>query len=212
MNYYENYIYLNNKSISHELCNEIIEKFENEMDGKYEGITGGGLVKKIKNTTDYVLPMNIDDSINGSYERWKNIKDFLENELNRNTKIYIDKLTNLLNIEKKENNTLYYLFNSKYLKNMSFQIQKYNQNDGKFTYHDDFKVEWKDGSYRVITFLWYLNNVDEGGETEIWDNYLIKPETGKLLLFPSCWTFPHRGKMPLSSDKYIITGWLHVSK
>jgi hypothetical protein len=54
--------------------------------------------------------------------------------------------------------------------------------------------------------------VENGGETEIWDDFKIKPETGKLLLFPSSWTFPHRGVMPISDNKYIITGWLYVNK
>ena len=48
-----------------------------------------------------------------------------------------------------------------------------------------------------------------GGETEIWDSHKIKPECGKLLLFPSCWTFPHRGNVPISGNKYILTGWVY---
>lgn len=48
----------------------------------------------------------------------------------------------------------------------------------------------------------------EGGETEFWSKYRIKPEAGKLVLFPASWAFPHRAIVPLSSDKYIITGWL----
>jgi hypothetical protein len=58
--------------------------------------------------------------------------------------------------------------------------------------------------------LWYLNTVNDGGETEILGDIIVKPEAGKLLLFPASWTFPHRGKMPISEDKYIVTGWFHV--
>ena len=73
-------------------------------------------------------------------------------------------------------------------------------------------MKWDKQQYRVITFLWYLNTVEEGGETELLGSVNIKPERGKLLLFPASWTFPHRGKMPISHDKYIVTGWFHVSK
>ena len=61
----------------------------------------------------------------------------------------------------------------------------------------------------VITYIFYLNDVEEGGETEIRRKCKIKSKAGKLLLFPSCWTFPHRGVMPISDNKYIITGWLY---
>jgi len=200
------YIYENKYSISKELCDEIIKRFEKENNGKYEGITGGGLIKKIKNTIDFVIPTCEN---NNSFEEWNNIRIFLEEELFRNIKIYISSLSD--NLKQKEENSLYYIFPTKYLINKSFQIQRYNKNEGKFSYHDDFKVDWVSKSYRVITFIWYLNDVNEGGETEIWDNELIKPEKGKLLLFPASWVYPHRGKIPISNDKYIITGWLYTS-
>jgi hypothetical protein len=92
-------------------------------------------------------------------------------------------------------------------------IQKYNKGIGKYVYHNDFQIENNSDKYkyRVITFLWYLNTVDEGGETEFWDSYKIKPLSGKLLLFPANWCFQHRGIMPISDNKYIITGWLYLS-
>ena len=93
---------------------------------------------------------------------------------------------------------------------MLFRSQKYFKNKGKYVYHDDFTVEYSEKRYRVITFLWYLNSIEEGGQTEFWGDFRIKPEKGKLLLFPACWSFPHRGIMPISDNKYIITGWLYV--
>jgi predicted 2-oxoglutarate/Fe(II)-dependent dioxygenase YbiX len=93
-------------------------------------------------------------------------------------------------------------------------IQKYTQNIGKYIYHNDGFVYENDGKnfknekYRVLTFLWYLNDVSEGGETEFFGDMKIMPEAGKLILFPANWTFPHCAKTPISSDKYIITGWL----
>ena len=88
-------------------------------------------------------------------------------------------------------------------------IQKYEQNKGKYIYHNDSSIKLDKNKFRVITFLWYLNDVEEGGETEFFGYYKIKPECGNILLFPSGWIYPHCGKMPISSDKYIITGWLY---
>ena len=61
---------------------------------------------------------------------------------------------------------------------------------------------------RIITFIWYLNNVEEGGET-LFEDFKIKPMEGSSLFFPATWTYPHSGAMPTSNDKYIITGWIY---
>ena len=100
------------------------------------------------------------------------------------------------------------IFNELY--DCGFLIKKYDKNKGKFIYHNDFIIEKKNNMYRIITFIWYLNDVEEGGETEFCGDFTIRPEVGKLIFFPASWCYPHRGKMPISSDKYIITGWLHI--
>ena len=59
-----------------------------------------------------------------------------------------------------------------------------------------------------VKAMLYLNDVDEGGETEFWGTLKVKPEAGKLILFPATWTYPHCANIPISNAKYIITGWL----
>jgi hypothetical protein len=53
-----------------------------------------------------------------------------------------------------------------------------------------------------------LNDVQDGGET-IFMNCKIKPKKGRLLIFPSTWTYIHGGNIPISNDKYILTGWYY---
>ena len=89
-------------------------------------------------------------------------------------------------------------------------MQKYKKNSGRYIYHDDQHIDWKKNRYRILTFIWYLNDVITGGETEFFGTREIIPEAGKLVLFPSSWSYPHRGKMPISHDKYIITGWIYI--
>ena len=62
---------------------------------------------------------------------------------------------------------------------------------------------------RMLTLIWYLNDVDEGGETEFVDGTIVKPKTGQVLIFPTSWYMAHRGRMPISNKKYIITSWLY---
>ena len=66
-----------------------------------------------------------------------------------------------------------------------------------------------ESSGRYLVFLWYLNDVAEGGETEFWDlGIKIAPRTGRLLMFPPYWMFQHAGRPPLSGDKYILSTYL----
>ena len=64
-------------------------------------------------------------------------------------------------------------------------------------------------SNRYLVFLWYLNDVLEGGETVFPDLDLkIAARTGRLLVFPPFWMFQHAGRPPLSGDKYIISTYM----
>ena len=61
-------------------------------------------------------------------------------------------------------------------------------------------------SNRYLVFLWYLNDVTDGGETAFVDLGLeISPAAGRLLVFPPYWMFQHAGRAPLSDDKYILS-------
>jgi len=202
----KNYFYINSNSLSPELCKKIIEMFNND-ENRYEGITAGGLNKNVKDTRDLVIPNSPQKT---GFDKWQKIHKFLEKELAQNLKEYVKNLDNLvINNHEKENTTFTYKTFGNALSNENFMVQKYKKQKGRYIYHNDFSSDYKEKKYRVITYLWYLNTVEKGGETEFWGNYTVQPETGKLLLFPASWTFPHRGKMPISQDKYIITGWLY---
>lgn len=198
-NFDKKLIYTYDYAISPLLCKTIIDMYEEE-DERYNGITGSGYNPSIKETLDFIIP--------NSVSRWERINTFLNKELVKNVKNYLNELNVIDNF-----NVLSPAYiGGDFLQYDSFMIQKYFINKGKFEYHHDFFCDFEKSRYRIITFIFYLNDVDEGGETEIWGHTHIKPTTGKLLLFPACWTFPHCGKMPISSDKYIITGWLNINK
>ena len=62
---------------------------------------------------------------------------------------------------------------------------------------------------RYMVFLWYLNDVAEGGETEFCDLGLrVDARAGRLLMFPPYWMYQHAGLPPRSNDKYIISTYL----
>lgn len=66
-----------------------------------------------------------------------------------------------------------------------------------------------DRASRYMVFLWYLNDVAEGGETEFCElGIKVAPRTGRLLMFPPYWMYQHAGRAPLSGDKYILSTYL----
>jgi hypothetical protein len=64
---------------------------------------------------------------------------------------------------------------------------------------------------RILAWMLYLNDVEEGGETEfLYQHKRVKPKTGTMLIWPAGFTHSHRGNPPLSNTKYIITGWVEL--
>lgn len=195
----ENYIYEKKHSIPIELCNDIIEMFESEGNNRYEGLTLAGVNKTIKDSLDFSIP-KVDTKQN---EKWKKIHNFLQMELKENIFKYKDYMSERFSSKFEFFSGVRVFFDE------VFQVQRYDKNKGKYIFHDDFTIDFEKKGYRAITYLWYLNDVKQGGETEFVYGIKIKPEAGKLLLFPASWTFPHRGNMPISDNKYIVTGWVY---
>ena len=90
---------------------------------------------------------------------------------------------------------------------LEVKIQKTKVGEGYHMWHCE-NAEMK-ARNRILAFMVYLNDVDEGGETEfLYQKCRFKPEKNTLLVWPSQFTHVHRGNPPLSNDKYIITGWV----
>jgi len=178
-------LYVNNNSLSKDLCKDLIQFFENDLSNYgYEGIVQAGVKKHIKDTTDMVITNHLNDN------HWTKVNKVLLNELQYNIAEYIEKLSD--NLDKGTNTTGHnYNYNvvcSDQLTIPAMQMQKYNKNTGKYLYHNDYQCDFNKKQMRIITFLWYINDVKEGGETQFWKNVKIKPTAGKLILFPASWT------------------------
>src|SRR5210317_1029024 len=88
------------------------------------------------------------------------------------------------------------------------RFKKYEPNgEDEFKTHVD--VTNYNSARRFLVFFMYLNDND-GGETTFPDyDIKIKPEVGKVLVFPPLWTFKHTGEKPINQPKYIIGSYLH---
>jgi hypothetical protein len=88
-------------------------------------------------------------------------------------------------------------------------IQHYLPNEGFYKWHCERGNSKFPVSSRHLVFMTYLNDVNDGGETEFYYQKLkIKPKKGLTLIWPADWTYTHRGITSLTQEKYITTGWL----
>ena len=86
------------------------------------------------------------------------------------------------------------------------RIQRYDK-DGHFnSWH--YVSGGGDTQKRCLVYMTYLNDVEEGGQTYFkYQKKEIKPEVGKTVIWPSAWTYTHKGVGPKDGYKFIATGW-----
>lgn len=91
--------------------------------------------------------------------------------------------------------------------NYTFKVQKTEVGGGYHLWH--FENDERAKGSRLLAWILYLNDVEEGGETEfLYYPKRIKPKAGTLILWPAGYTHAHRGNPPMSNAKYIVTGWV----
>ena len=178
------FIFEQHNALPAELCDNMVERFEQHEEDQYQGRIGqtASQDNSIKKTTDLVV---------SDKEHWKDV----DNNLFRSMGLAI-----------KEFREAYPYFKGPF-KDMGYGIQRYNP--GEF-YHWHIDGGSHDFSQRQLVAIWYLNDVPgPGGETEfLFQDVKIKPEKGKLILFPPFWTHEHRAATLNEGVKYIATTWI----
>jgi hypothetical protein len=66
---------------------------------------------------------------------------------------------------------------------------------------------------RVLVYSFYLNTIEEAGETEfLYQKIRIPPKENTLIIWPAAYTHTHRGNVVFGTKpKYIITGWFYAN-
>ena len=166
------------------LCRDMVRRFEAHRDEQYAGRIGQtvSLDDSIKRSTDLVV---------SGKEHWKDV----DNNLFRS-----------LGLALQEFREAFPYFKGPF-KDMGYAIQR--TEPGEF-YHWHIDGGSHEFSQRQLVAVWYLNDVPgPGGETEfLYQDVKVKPEEGKLLLFPPFWTHEHRGATLEAGVKYIATTWV----
>ena len=178
------FIYIQKDALPRSFCNNVIQKFELD-DRKRQGQVGSGVRLDIKRSCDL--------SITGK-EDWVSYDEAFFKSLNNALKEYLKFIPQ----EFIEFKAL-----GRFEDDTGYQIQKTQPGDYYIWHHDQTKT-------RLVTFIWYLNDIKDDGYTEFIDGTRIQPEAGKLIIFPATWDFLHRGVSPKTETKYLCTGWVHA--
>ena len=100
----------------------------------------------------------------------------------------------------------------------AIRMKRYFNNDyDRFDPHVD--VLNHETARRFLAFFIYMNDVEEGGETEFVNLYKpgtyvpfkVEAKRGRLLMFPPLWPWYHAGRKPISNNKYIIHSYCHYA-
>ena len=176
------FIYIKKDTLPKSFCSNVIEKFEQD-DRKKQGVVGSGINLDMKISCD----LNISE-----YDDWNTFDEVFYKSLNSELHEYSDfvpDIFKLWDINLDGNDT-------------GYQIQRTRPGDFYNWHHDSVGT-------RILTFIWYLNDVKHNGYTEFLDGTKIQPETGKFVIFPATWNYMHRGVSPKDETKYICTGWIY---
>ncbi len=90
----------------------------------------------------------------------------------------------------------------------TLKIQKTLPTEGYHVWHIEHGQGY-DNEPRAFVFSIYLNDVEEGGETEFLHfSKRVQPKKGRIVIWPAAFPYLHRGNPPLSGKKYILTSWM----
>jgi len=210
-------------ALSRELCEQIIDRFETS-DRRQAGRTGHGVDKTKKDSLDITIT---------DLAEWQDLHDQLTDATLRHLMTYLRKYPFLLtgavalSIDDPATGTRRpinaddvqrcsdvelgsYVF--RVFRPGNINVQKYHQAQGGYHYwHSEIypRDEKCETLHRVLLFMFYLNTVQTGGETEFYyQQRKLSPKQGTMVLAPAGFTHTHKGHVPVSSDKYIATSWI----
>jgi len=172
-----------------QLCQDLVEFFERNVGQQREGVTSGGLVATAKKSTD--LQINPKDLRLATHSA---ITTYMK-ELYVCYQDYLQQWPFLAGFLMEADIG-------------SFNMQRYQAGEHFSGVHSE---RCSLGNlHRVLAWMTYLNDVDDGGHTNFKHYGLnIRPERGKTLIWPAEWTHAHSGGVVQSGVKYIVTGWMH---
>lgn len=204
-------------------CDAIVARYE-ASDKVVRGRTGGGVDTSKKDSWDLSI---------GAHPEWHDVGNIMMGAVAQHLVGYIDQYRalvlgalapmvahprtdeptalSLANFDECGKPHLAALMQSMY-RCGSINLQKYLQGSGGY-HHWHSEVYPQNAScetlHRVLLFQFYLNDVEQGGETEfLYQGRKVEARKGRLIIAPAGFTHTHKGHVPASGDKYVATSWI----
>lgn len=209
--------------LSPEVCQALIQAHQESTDVT-EGRTGSGVNKKLKDSLDSALLHRQDNEVlrnhvikaftDGMMQYYKDhpsalvsafTPTILQPDSGKQLTVSIENFcqANDFSIDQVAKALFRYT---------GFTIQRYEKQQGGYHYfHSEIypQGELNEPLHRQLAILLYLNDVEEGGETEFfYQQTKAKPKAGSMVIFPAGFTHTHKGHIPISDHKYVVTAWL----
>jgi hypothetical protein len=213
-------------ALSEELCNKLINGHKTSKK-VVKGRVGNGVITQLKDSHDVSM----------THDEWKLMQQELVNASYPHVKNYLTEhymaLISALNptvtdpttgaptsVTKENFDSLGVAYIDQLIQYVfcydNFTVQHYEKGVGGYHYwHSEIYPQLPHNKplHRVLAFLYYLNDVEEGGETEFhYQGIKVKPKQGSLIIFPAGFTHSHKGHIPISHEKYVISSWLMYNK
>jgi len=223
----EDFIKVYDNAVSDDLCDQIIRKFETSRNA-YQGHSGAEVDLEIKDSMDLNIT-NLSD--------WAATNRLITDAVFKCLIDYMNQYSFMLvgaNIpifkhpESGEGCKLTHEnfdeFGRPYIDTLVVQtyrlgqmnVQKYARNKGGYHHwHSEVCADDEDCEtlHRALFFILYLNDVEEGGETEFfYQGKKVLPKMGRIILSPAGFTHTHKGHIPVSNEKFIATSWVMFNR
>ena len=179
------FIYEIDNALPADVCDDMVARFEANPEQHHDGRIGQAedIEQSIKRSTDLRISGRDD---------WQDVDRALFTSLG--------KVLNQLAVE-------FPFFAVNRFRDVGYQLQRTQQDEFYHWHIDGGPGEF---SQRQLVVIWYLNDVQgPGGTTDFaLQEVSIKPQRGKMVLFPPFWTHIHRNATLEQGVKYIATTWV----
>ena len=188
--------------IPNDICESTVRRFEadpRKKHGYYHYTANGAVVERDKLNTELFLT---------GTDGWTDIDTLFHNYAIKAYNEYMTRLQTNFAHYNTDNHVYDRELDNKSIYFTGFPLQRIEKGNF-YTWHHDGDPE---KSY-FLQVLFYMNTLeeDEGGCTEFIHGRKVRPETGKMLIYPCSWVFPHAGNEVKGGPKYICTTTIGIS-